>query len=259
MRLSSVVRARGRALCGGRTRRGASYVEILVIVAIVLVFGLVALRLIGLAWGDKSDKQASCLQSFSCADGATSGAGDLSQIPRGPGGQGGDDGSGQPGGAGQGPGGGTGPGAAQEPQSQGFGAWLASVASRAFVGVEVDLGKVRLAGSASPSGLGGRVQSVPFELIGANALGGRVAVTADISTTTAGAIRGTAGVGAAWGPASVDYIARYDSQNGGSHGLTGQIARQAPVVGFKLFGIGGRIVVGVAPPSPAPSTPPANP
>jgi hypothetical protein len=203
-----------------------AYVEILVIVGIVLVLGLFALQLLGAGMDQKADKQAACIQSFGCGAGAGEGT---VAIP----GAGGAD-------------------APQPPASGGFWSTVGSYASRAFVGVELDLGKVRLAGSASPGGVGGRVQSIPVELFGANALGGRVTVTTDVSLTNTGAVRGTAAVGAGWGPASADYIVRYDAQNGASHGLTGQIARQAPVVGIKIFGIGARIVVGIGPPAPAP-------
>jgi hypothetical protein len=103
-----------------RLRRGASYVEILVIVSVVLVLGLLAVKLVGQGADEKAEKEASCIRSFGCAGGrggggpvpipgaggAGSGAGGASSGGSGAGGAGGASSGGSGAGSGSGSGGG---------------------------------------------------------------------------------------------------------------------------------------------------------
>lgn len=64
-------------------RRGMSYVEVLVIVAVVLTLGLLAIRLLGESQGKQADREANCILNLSCAAGTPSGGGGggISDIP----------------------------------------------------------------------------------------------------------------------------------------------------------------------------------
>jgi hypothetical protein len=66
-----------------RSVRGAAYVEILVIVGIIVTLGLLAVKMLADASSDKADKQASCMQSMTCANGAgsTGGAPAMAGVP----------------------------------------------------------------------------------------------------------------------------------------------------------------------------------
>jgi hypothetical protein len=76
--------------------RGASHVGILVATGIVVTLGLGAVTVLGNAASDTTEKQSSCLQSFSCADGASSG-GSGAPLAGLPGGSGGGSNGGTPG------------------------------------------------------------------------------------------------------------------------------------------------------------------
>lgn len=63
-----------------KSRRGTAYVEVLVIVAVVLGLGLLALTFLGDSADRQAEREANCIATLSCTAGAPSGGGGLGGI-----------------------------------------------------------------------------------------------------------------------------------------------------------------------------------